>query len=86
LRTPQGRVINPSRVSGTHTLTLEVTDAAQIQAAVERVESLDILVNNAGVALFDDLSDRAALEQPWGAKTQSAPRTSGVAAPDAGSG
>jgi NAD(P)-dependent dehydrogenase (short-subunit alcohol dehydrogenase family) len=44
-------------------LTLDVTDAAQIQAAVERVESLDILINNAGVALYDDLSDRAALEQ-----------------------
>jgi NAD(P)-dependent dehydrogenase (short-subunit alcohol dehydrogenase family) len=55
-------------------VTLDVTDAAQIQAAVERVESLDILINNAGVALYDDLSDRAALEQslavnlfgPWG--------------------
>jgi NAD(P)-dependent dehydrogenase (short-subunit alcohol dehydrogenase family) len=44
-------------------VTLDVTDAAQIQAAVERVESLDILVNNAGIALYDDLSDRAALEQ-----------------------
>jgi NAD(P)-dependent dehydrogenase (short-subunit alcohol dehydrogenase family) len=44
-------------------LTLDVTDAAQIQAAAERVESLDILINNAGLALYDDLSDRAALEQ-----------------------
>src|SRR5271170_7471215 len=44
-------------------LTLDVTDAAQIQAALERVDSLDILINNAGVALYDDLSDRAALEQ-----------------------
>ena len=44
-------------------LILDVTDTAQIQAAVERVESLDILVNNAGIALYDDLSDRAALEQ-----------------------
>src|ERR1700716_485798 len=44
-------------------LTLDVTDAAQIQAAVERVESLDILINNAGIALYDDLSDRAAIEQ-----------------------
>jgi NAD(P)-dependent dehydrogenase (short-subunit alcohol dehydrogenase family) len=44
-------------------LTLDVTDAAQIQAAVESVESLDVLVNNAGVALYDDLSDRAALER-----------------------
>jgi NAD(P)-dependent dehydrogenase (short-subunit alcohol dehydrogenase family) len=45
------------------TLTLDVTNPAQIAAAVEKVESLDILVNNAGVALYDDLSDRAALEQ-----------------------
>src|SRR5713226_7338898 len=43
-------------------LTLDVTSAAQIQAAAGQVESLDILVNNAGVFLFDDLSDRAALE------------------------
>jgi NAD(P)-dependent dehydrogenase (short-subunit alcohol dehydrogenase family) len=44
-------------------LKLDVTDAAQIQAAVGKVESLDVLINNAGVALYDDLSDRAALEQ-----------------------
>jgi NAD(P)-dependent dehydrogenase (short-subunit alcohol dehydrogenase family) len=44
-------------------LTLDVTDAAQIQAAVESVESLDILINNAGLAVFDDLSDRALLER-----------------------
>ena len=44
-------------------LTLDVTDAAQIQAAVESVESLDVLINNAGIALYDDLGDRAAIEQ-----------------------
>ena len=44
-------------------LVLDVTNAAQIQAAVESVEPLDILINNAGVALYDDLSDRAAIEQ-----------------------
>ncbi|QEE30210.1 SDR family NAD(P)-dependent oxidoreductase [Terriglobus albidus] len=44
-------------------LTLDVTRAAEIQGAVETVESLDILINNAGLALYDDLSDRAALEQ-----------------------
>jgi NAD(P)-dependent dehydrogenase (short-subunit alcohol dehydrogenase family) len=44
-------------------LTLDVTNVEQTQGAVERVESLDILINNAGVALFDDLSDRAALER-----------------------
>ena len=44
-------------------LTLDVTNAEQIQGAVERVESLDILINNAGLALFDDLSDRSAIER-----------------------
>ena len=44
-------------------ITLDVTDAAQIQAAVEQVDALDILINNAGIALYDDLSDRAALER-----------------------
>jgi len=44
-------------------LTLDVTNAAQIEGAVERVESLDILINNAGLALYDDLSNRAALER-----------------------
>ena len=44
-------------------LTLEVTNAAQIQRAVDEVDSLDILINNAGVALYDDLSDRAVLER-----------------------
>jgi NAD(P)-dependent dehydrogenase (short-subunit alcohol dehydrogenase family) len=44
-------------------LTLDVTSAAQTQAAAEKVESLDLLINNAGLALYDDLSDRAALEQ-----------------------
>ena len=44
-------------------LTLDVTNAAQIQRAVEKARSLDNLVNNAGVALYDDLSDRAMLER-----------------------
>ncbi len=48
------------RVSPLH---LDVTDAAQVRAAAELVESLDVLVNNAGVANYDDLSDRSALEQ-----------------------
>jgi NAD(P)-dependent dehydrogenase (short-subunit alcohol dehydrogenase family) len=44
-------------------LTLDVTNAAQTEGAVERVESLDILINNAGLGLYDDLSNRAALER-----------------------
>jgi NAD(P)-dependent dehydrogenase (short-subunit alcohol dehydrogenase family) len=44
-------------------LTLDVTNAAQIRNAVDSVETLDILINNAGLALYEDLSDRAALEQ-----------------------
>src|SRR5258708_38079758 len=51
---PDGRVIP---------LTLDVTNSVQIRAAVESVDSLDILINNAGLALYDDLSDRATLEQ-----------------------
>jgi NAD(P)-dependent dehydrogenase (short-subunit alcohol dehydrogenase family) len=44
-------------------IVLDVTNASQIQAAAERVESLDILINNAGVSVPDDLNDRAAFEQ-----------------------
>jgi NAD(P)-dependent dehydrogenase (short-subunit alcohol dehydrogenase family) len=44
-------------------LTLDITDAAQAQAAADRVESLDVLINNAGIAQYDDLGDRAALER-----------------------
>jgi NAD(P)-dependent dehydrogenase (short-subunit alcohol dehydrogenase family) len=44
-------------------LTLDVTDEGQIQAAVESVDSLDIVINNAGLALYENLRDRAALEQ-----------------------
>jgi NAD(P)-dependent dehydrogenase (short-subunit alcohol dehydrogenase family) len=44
-------------------LALDVTDTTQIQRAVERVESLDVLINNAGLALYDNLSDRAMLEE-----------------------
>jgi NAD(P)-dependent dehydrogenase (short-subunit alcohol dehydrogenase family) len=44
-------------------VTVDVTSSAQIQAAVDRVESLDVLINNAGIALYDDLSERATLER-----------------------
>ena len=44
-------------------LTLDVTDTEQIKAAAAQVGELDVLINNAGVAGYDDLSDRAVLEQ-----------------------
>ena len=44
-------------------LSLDVTNAVQIQSAVESVESLDVLINNAGLALYDDLSDGSVLER-----------------------
>jgi NAD(P)-dependent dehydrogenase (short-subunit alcohol dehydrogenase family) len=44
-------------------LTLDVTSAADIQAAADAVEALDVLVNNAGIALYDDLSDRSVIER-----------------------
>ncbi len=44
-------------------LTLDVTSEAQILEAARNVESLDILINNAGIAAYDNLSDRAMLDQ-----------------------
>lgn len=44
-------------------LTMDVTNAAQIQRAVDEVESLDVLINNAGVAIYDDLSNPDVIEQ-----------------------
>jgi NAD(P)-dependent dehydrogenase (short-subunit alcohol dehydrogenase family) len=44
-------------------LTLDVTNTAQIQAAVEQVDVLDVLINNAGVAIYDDLSNLDVIEQ-----------------------
>ena len=69
LRRGARRVYAGTRQSWAHSdervtpLTLDVTNAAQIQAAVEKVDSLDILINNAGFYRPDDLSDRATLEQ-----------------------
>src|SRR5262249_37942241 len=44
-------------------LTLDVTSAAQIQLAVDEVDTLDVLINNAGVAIYDDLSNSDLIEQ-----------------------
>jgi NAD(P)-dependent dehydrogenase (short-subunit alcohol dehydrogenase family) len=69
LRRGAARVYAATRQPMTHSddrvtrLTLDVTNPAQIRAAVERVGSLDVLVNNAGVQPIDDLSGPAALEQ-----------------------
>ncbi|MFC6162436.1 SDR family NAD(P)-dependent oxidoreductase [Kribbella jiaozuonensis] len=69
LRRGAKRVYAGTRVVCTHPdervtyLSLDVTDQAQIEAAAKAVESLDVLVNNAGLAAYDNLSDRAQLEQ-----------------------
>ena len=44
-------------------VSLDVTNAAQIQRAADEINSLDILINNAGIALYDDLSNSDAIEQ-----------------------
>jgi NAD(P)-dependent dehydrogenase (short-subunit alcohol dehydrogenase family) len=44
-------------------LALDVTDAAQSEAAAGQVEPLDVFINNAGIPLYGDLTDRAALER-----------------------
>jgi NAD(P)-dependent dehydrogenase (short-subunit alcohol dehydrogenase family) len=69
LRRGAKRVYAGTRAPLTHSdervtpLTLDITDAVQIESAANAVESLDVLVNNAGLALYDDLSDPSALEQ-----------------------
>jgi NAD(P)-dependent dehydrogenase (short-subunit alcohol dehydrogenase family) len=44
-------------------ITIDVTDEIQIQKAAEKIKSLDMLINNAGVMLYDNLGDRAMIEQ-----------------------
>jgi NAD(P)-dependent dehydrogenase (short-subunit alcohol dehydrogenase family) len=44
-------------------LALDVTNAAQIQQAVEEAGELDVLINNAGVAIPDDLTNLDVVEQ-----------------------
>lgn len=44
-------------------LILDVTNTDQVKGAAGQIGSLDMLFNNAGIALYDDLSDRAALER-----------------------
>ncbi len=69
LRRGAKRVYAATRQPFTHSdgrvtpLTLDVTNAAQIQAALNKVGSLDILINNAGVAIYGDLSNLDTIEQ-----------------------
>jgi NAD(P)-dependent dehydrogenase (short-subunit alcohol dehydrogenase family) len=44
-------------------LTLDVTNATQIQRAVTEIGSLDVLINNAGIAMYDDLSKPDVIQQ-----------------------
>jgi NAD(P)-dependent dehydrogenase (short-subunit alcohol dehydrogenase family) len=44
-------------------VSFDLTDPSQIQTALEGIESLDVVINNAGIALYDDLSKRAPIEQ-----------------------
>ena len=44
-------------------LTLDVTNAAQIQQAVGLVDGLDVLINNAGISIYDDLTKPEVIEQ-----------------------
>jgi len=44
-------------------VTLDVTNASQIQQAVEKIGTLDILINNAGIAIYDDLTNFEIIEK-----------------------
>jgi len=69
LRRGANRVYAGARQSFAHAdrrvtpLILDITNAAQIRAAAEKVGAVDILINNAGISVQNDLSDRAALER-----------------------
>jgi NAD(P)-dependent dehydrogenase (short-subunit alcohol dehydrogenase family) len=44
-------------------VTLDVTNASQIEQAATEVNTLDVLINNAGIAVYDDLSNFDVIEQ-----------------------
>ncbi|MFD7659168.1 SDR family NAD(P)-dependent oxidoreductase, partial [Actinosynnema sp. NPDC059797] len=69
LKRGAGRVYAGTRTPLSHPdervtpVTLDVTDARHIEAAVDRVGALDVLINNAGVFAVDDLGDPALLDR-----------------------
>jgi NAD(P)-dependent dehydrogenase (short-subunit alcohol dehydrogenase family) len=44
-------------------LTLDITNASQIQEAAAKVDTLDVLINNAGIASYDDLTNLDVVER-----------------------
>jgi NAD(P)-dependent dehydrogenase (short-subunit alcohol dehydrogenase family) len=45
------------------TLTLDVTNASQIQRAVDQVADLDVLINNAGIGIYAELTDLGVIQK-----------------------
>jgi NAD(P)-dependent dehydrogenase (short-subunit alcohol dehydrogenase family) len=57
----RGAIVNTDpRVT---TLTLDVTNASQIQRAVDQVAELDVLINNAAVGIYADLTDLDVIQE-----------------------
>jgi NAD(P)-dependent dehydrogenase (short-subunit alcohol dehydrogenase family) len=44
-------------------ITLDVTDAGQIERAAREIDGLDLLINNAGIAIYDDLTNPDVIDQ-----------------------
>jgi len=44
-------------------VSIDVTNASQVQRAASEIDAVDILINNAGIALYDDLSKPEIIEQ-----------------------
>jgi len=44
-------------------LTLDVTNASQIQRAVDQVADLELLINNAGIGIYADPTDLGVIQK-----------------------